>query len=394
MGRVYLDYAGACPVDERVFKVMKPFILKPGNALALHEDGQIAKRKIEEARLYISHLISADNPEGVIFTSGATESNNLALIGMGERLKNKGNHIITSSIEHISVINSLKKLEKNGFEVTRIPVDRDGVIKLDLLEAAVKEKTVMITIQAANTEIGVIQPLDEIGKIAAEHGIVFHCDATAGLGQMTIDVKKSNISLLTMSSNSIYGPQGVGALYLTPNMRPIPQIIGGGQQRGFRSGTENLAGIIGMGEAARITALEMRSDWERLKNLRDRLIKEIPERVPDAYLNGHPLKRTPNNVNFRIDYVEGESIVLSLDILAGISVSTGAACASLTLEPSHVILALGVPPEKAQGLLQITMGRFTKEEDVNRLLDALPGVVERLRRMSPLTPAKYFSKEG
>lgn len=394
MSRVYLDYAGACPVDERVLEAMKPFILKPGNPLALHEEGQIAKRGIEEARQYIAHLINADNPDGVVFTSGATESNNLAIIGMGERLKSKGNHIITSNIEHISVINSLKKLEKNGFEVTRIPVDGDGVIRLDLLEEAVRNDTVLITIQAANSEIGVIQPLEKIGEIARRHGVVFHCDATAGLGQMTIDVKKANISLLTMSANSIYGPQGVGALYLASNIRPIPLILGGGQQRGFRSGTENVAGIIGMGEAARLAAVEMRDDWKRLKVFRDRVIKEIPERVRDVHLNGHPVKRTPNNVNFRIDYVEGESIVLSLDILAGIAVSTGASCASLTLEPSHVILALGVPPEKAQGLLQVTMGRFTREEDVNRLLDALPGVVERLRRMSPLTPVDYFSKEG
>ncbi len=394
MSRVYLDYAGASPVDERVLEAMKPFILKPGNPLALHEEGQLAKRKIEEARQYIAHLINADNPDGVIFTSGATESNNLAIIGMGERLKNEGRHIVTSNIEHISVINSLKKLEKNGFEVTRVPVDEQGIIRLDLLEEAVREDTVLITIQAANSEIGVIQPLEEIGRIAEQHNILFHCDATAGLGQMPLDVKKANISLLTMSANSIYGPQGVGALYLASNVRPIPQILGGGQQRGFRSGTENVAGIIGMGEAAKIAALEMRGEWERLKSLRDRLIREIPVRVRDAHLNGHPVKRTPNNVNFRIDYVEGESIVLSLDILAGIAVSTGASCASLTLEPSHVILALGVPPEKAQGLLQVTMGRFTLEDDVNRLLEALPSVVDRLRRMSPLTPANYFEKEG
>lgn len=394
MRRVYLDYAGSAPVDPRVLREMKPFLMKPGNPSALHEDGQTAKRRIEEARQILAHLINADNPDGVIFTSGATEANNLAILGMGERLKTKGNHIISSNIEHISLINPLKKLEKEGFEVTRVPVDNQGLIDVASLESAVKDNTVMISVQAANSEIGVVQPIEEIGRIAAERDIVFHSDATAALGQIPIDVKKSNIGLLTMSSNSIYGPHGVGALFLAPHIRPVPQIIGGGQQRGFRSGTENVAGIIGMGAAAKLVIMEMSTDVERLKGFRNRLIKELPDKIRDVHLNGHAVKRTPNNANFRIDYIEGESIVLSLDIIAGISASTGASCASLTLEPSHVVLALGVPPEKAQGLLQLTMGRFTREDDISRVIDSLPSIVERLRRMSPLTPGNYFRKEG
>jgi cysteine desulfurase len=390
METIYLDYSGAAPLDPRVIKVMLPFFEKPGNPVALHGDGQNSKAKIEESQKNIAFLIKADNPEGIIFTSGATESNNLAIIGMGMRLKNKGNHIITSNIEHISVDNSLKYLEKQGFEITKLRVDKNGLIDLDSLRDSIRKDTVMVTIQYANSEIGVIQPINEIGKITNEKDIMFHSDGTAAVGIISVDINLDNIDLLTISANQFYGPQGIGALYLSKNTRPIPQILGGGQQRGFRAGTENIAGIVGMGEAAKIASLEMNKDHEKLVNLRNRLIEEIPRKIPDVYLNGHPTKRLPNNVNFRIDFIEGESIILSLDILHKISASTGAACASLTLQPSHVIQAIGVSPEKAHGLLQITMGRFTNEKDILKLIEVLPSVVERLRRMSPLTPPDYF----
>ncbi|MHA1410251.1 MAG: cysteine desulfurase family protein [Candidatus Odinarchaeia archaeon] len=388
--RIYLDYAGAAPVDPRVIEAMKPFLKNPANPLALHTDGQNAKLKIEDARRNISFLIKADNPEGVIFTSCATEANNLAIIGMGLRLKNKGKHIITTNIEHISINNSLKFLEKQGFKITKIPVDNDGIINLDKLKESIKKDTIMISVQYANNEIGVIQPINEISKIIEDKDIIFHSDATAAVGIIPVDVKLDNINLLTISSNQFYGPQGVAALYLSKKAKPIPQMLGGGQQRGLRAGTENIAGIVGMGEAAKLASLEMSKDNEKLLKLRDELIKEIPSRIPEVYVNGHPKKRLPNNANFRIDYIEGESIVLSLDILHQISVSTGAACASLTLQPSHAIQAIGVPPEKAHGTIQITMGRFTKQSDTKKLIEVLPSVVERLRKMSPLTPKKLL----
>ena len=380
---IYIDYQSAKPVDPRVIEAMQPYFYENfGNPSSLHRPGDEAEKAIEESRDNIARFINAEKDE-IIFTSGATESNNIALIGYTLRHKNKGNHIIISEIEHISIHNIVKYLEKNGFEISRLPVDQYGKIRIEKLEERIKKNTLLISIGYANNEIGTIQSISEIGRLARNRNIVFHTDAVAAEGLLKIDVQKDNIDLLTLSSNDIYGPKGMGALYVKKGVRLNPLIIGGGQERGLRSGTENISGIVGMSKAVEIMQEEMQQETERLKKYRDRLISNIMEKIPKCYLNGHPEDRLNNNAHFRFDGIEGESLLLSLKD-NNISASTGSACSSKTLEPSHTLISLGLLHEEAHGSLEFTFGRFSKEEDVDRVIDVLPGIVERLRKLSPL----------
>jgi len=390
---VYLDYQSAKPVDPEVLEAMKPYMLeKFGNASSLHEIGDLSTEALEESRKTIRGFINAENAEEIIFTSGATESNNLALIGYATKNSKKGKHVIISEVEHISIHNICKFLEKNGFEVSKVPVDFTGTVRLDKLEERIRPDTILISIQYASNEIGTIQPIAEIGKIARERGITFHVDAVAAEGQIPIDVQADNIDLLTLSSNDIYGPRGVGVLYVRRGISLNPIIIGGGQERGLRSGTEDIAGIVGMAKATEITMQVMSDESTRLQQMRDRMIEQVLEIVPKSHLNGHKENRLPNNAHFRFDYIEGESILISFKNL-GLAVSTGSACSSKTLEPSHTLMSLGLLHEEAHGSLEITTGRWTTDADIDRFLEVLPGIVERLRAMSPLTKREKLEEQ-
>jgi cysteine desulfurase len=385
---VYLDYQSAKPVDPEVIAAMNPYMIeKYGNASSLHEVGDWSTEALDISRLIIANFVNAREPEEIIFTSGATEANNLAIIGYALRNRQKGNHLIISEVEHISIHNIAKYLRKNGFEVSIVPVDYTGTVRLDKLEERIRPDTILISIQHASNEIGTIQPIKSIGKIARERKIVFHVDAVASEGQIPIDVQRDFIDMLTLSSNDIYGPRGVGALYVRKGILLNPLIIGGGQERGLRSGTEDVAAIVGFAKAAELALKYLPEESKRLQQLRDKAIKKVLETIPRSYLNGHTTNRLPNNAHFRFDFIEGESILLSFKEL-GIAVSTGSACSSKTLEPSHTLISLGLLHEEAHGSLEITMGRLTTEADIDKFLEALPGIVKRLRDMSPLTKNK------
>jgi len=388
---VYMDHAAGKPVDERVLGAMMPyFTQKYGNPSSVHSFGNEARKTIDEARGRVADLTGAERTNEIIFTSGGTESNNLAIEGVAYRNKAKGNHIITSSIEHMSVINTCKHLSKQGFEVTYLPVDNFGVVDLQALEKEITDKTILVSIMYANGEIGTVEPIGKIGEIVHDKGAYFHVDAVAAMGQIPMDVQKENIDLLSLSSNDMYGPRGVGALYVRTGTSIQPVVYGGGQERGLRSGTENLSGIVGMGKAAEIAKAEMKTEAARLTNLRDKLIKGILDSIPESYLNGHPTERLPNNVNVRFSYIEGESLILSLD-MEGVTCSSGSACTSKTLEPSHVLLAIGLKHEQAHGSLLFTLGKQNTEDDVKYVSDLLPGIVKRLRKISPLTPKELIA---
>ncbi|MFX1259445.1 MAG: cysteine desulfurase family protein [Promethearchaeota archaeon] len=387
---VYLDYQAAKPVDDRVIKEMLPYFNnKFGNPSSLHGDGDIATEVLKKSRSKIAEFINAPNASDIVFTSGATESNNLALIGSAVRNKRNGNHIIISEIEHISILNIAKYLERQGFKVSRVPVDRFGIINLEKLKRLITDKTILISISMASNEVGSLQPVKEVCEIATEKKILFHTDAVASEPVISIDVQKIPIDLLTLSSNDIYGPRGVGALYLKKGVRVNPIIIGGGQERGLRSGSENMPGIVGFAKAAEIMKKEIRDEATRLKSLRDKLIQGVLDSVPSSYLNGHPTIRLPNNAHFRFDYIEGESLVLSLRDQK-VSAATGSACSSKTLEPSHTLIAMGLLHEEAHGSLLYSLGRFTKKSDIKRAIEVLPGIVKRLRILSPLTPPELL----
>ncbi len=382
---VYLDYQSAKPVDPEVIEAMRPyFTQKFGNASSLHAIGDISTETLEESRKTVARFINAALPEEIIFTSGATESNNLALVGFATRNASKGKHVIISEVEHISIHNIAKYLQKNGFEVSKVPVDFTGRVRLDKLEERIKEGTILISVQYASSEIGTMQPVAEIGMLAREKGIAFHVDAVAAEGLVPIDVQRDNIDLLTLSSNDIYGPRGTGALYIKKGTNINPVIIGGGQERGLRSGSEDVASIVGFAKAAELSGERMAVESARLARMRDRTIETVLKTVPGSYLNGHKVHRLPNNAHFRFDYIEGESILISFKA-KGIAVSTGSACSSKTLEPSHTLISTGLLHEEAHGSLEITVGRWTTEEDIDILLRELPGIVERLRSLSPLT---------
>ncbi|MCK4282152.1 MAG: cysteine desulfurase [Candidatus Lokiarchaeota archaeon] len=389
---VYLDYQAAKPVDPRVLSAMRPYYNKIfANPASLHFDGDDATNALKESRQKIADFINAPSPDSIIFTSSATEASNLGLIGAALNRKRKGNHIIISEIEHISILNLGKYLEGQGFEVSRVGVDKFGVINIEKLKRLIRENTILISITSASNEVGSLQPIAEINEIAQEKGILFHTDAVAIENVIPIDVQNVPVDLMTFSSNDIYGPRGVGALYLKKGVRVNPIIIGGGQERGMRSGSENMQGIVGFGKAAEIMKQEINQEADFLKRLRDKLISGILSSIPKSYLNGHPEKRLPSNAHFRFEYIEGESLILLLRD-QNISAATGSACSSKTLEPSHTLIAMGLLHEEAHGSLLISMGRYTKETDVEKVMEVLPNVVKRLRVLSPLTPPNLLKQ--
>lgn len=373
-------------MDPRVIEAMIPcFGTVFGNPSSTHAFGQEAKNAVEDARANVASLIGAERKEDVVFTSGGTESNNLALTGTAERRREKGKTIVTSAIEHISILNICKHLSRFGFDVKHVPVDSYGMVDPAAVEKTISNDTILVSVMYANGEIGTIEPIAEISKIAHTHGAVFHVDAVAAVGKAPINVERENIDLLSLSSNDIYGPKGVGALYVKQGTQLRPIILGGGQERGLRSGTENAPGVVGMGKAAEIAAQEMKDESTKLAQIRDRLRKGILDNIPHSHLNGHPTARLPSNLSVRFSYVEGESLVLSLD-MEGIAVSSGSACSSKTLEPSHVLRAIGLRHEEAHGSLLFSLGRWNTSDEVDQVLGLLPEIVRRLRRMSPLTP--------
>jgi len=384
----YMDHAAARPVDPRVLEAMKPYFSESyGNPSSFYSKGFEALKALNEARRQVASLIGAQDSE-IVFTSGATESNNLAIIGAAQRYRKRGMRVVISEIEHISVINISKELTRQGYEVKSAPVDSEGVVDLGQLKEFVDDDTVLVSIMAANGEIGTVQPIEEAAKIAHDHGALFHTDATAAVGQIPLDVSMG-FDFMTLSSNDIYGPKGVGAVYVRKGLRLKPHLIGGGQEGGLRSGSENIPGIVGMGKAAELIVEEMGEEAKRLAVLRDKLIEGVMKAIPESYLNGHPTERLPNNANIRFSYVEGEALLLGLSDL-GISVSSGSACVAKTLEPSHVLRALGLKHEEAHGSLVFTLGKSNREEDVEYVVQSLPGVVKRLRAMSPLTPKELI----
>jgi cysteine desulfurase len=383
MTRIYLDYAATTPTHPDVVTAMLPYFTEHfGNPSSIYSLGQESKEAIQAARSQVAALIGARDEE-IIFTGGGTEADNFALKGIAYANEKKGNHIITTAIEHHAVMESCDFLEKHGFPVTYLPVDKYGMVNVEELKKAITSKTILISVMHANNEVGTIQPLAEISKIAKEHGILLHTDAVQTAGHIPIDVNKLGVDLLSISAHKLYGPKGVGALYLRKGTKIIPFQHGGGQEKGKRSGTENVPGIVGFGKAAEMVRGEIESEAKRLTILRNKLMRGLLEGIPDTHLNGHPEIRLPNNVNISVDYIEGESMCLNLD-MEDICVSTGSACSSASLEPSHVLLAMGLRHEQAHGSLRFTSGKWTTEADIDKILNTLPGIVAKLRAMSPL----------
>ncbi|MGB9877734.1 MAG: cysteine desulfurase NifS [bacterium] len=379
---IYMDYNATTPIDERVLDSMLPYLREEfGNPSSIYSLAQRARKAVEEAREKLAKLLNC-NPKEIIFTSGGTESDNFALKGIAYANQDKGKHIITSQIEHHAVLNTCKFLEKQGFQITYLPVDRYGVVDLEALERSITPQTILISIMFANNEVGTIQPIKEIARIARKYGVYFHTDAVQAVGKIPIDVKELGIDLLSLSAHKFYGPKGVGALYVRRGVRIVPFIQGGEQEKGRRGGTENVAGIVGLGKAAEIAQEEMEEEEKRVRALRDQLEKGLLERIPEVILNGHPQNRLYNTLSICVKYVEGESMLINLD-REGICASSGSACTSGSLEPSHVLLAMGVPPEVAHGSLRFSLGKFNKEEDVERVIEVLPPIVEELRKISP-----------
>ena len=381
---IYLDYQATTPVDPRVLEAMMPyFTTKFGNAHSRsHSYGWEAEEGVEKARAQVAKLIGADEKE-VIFTSGATESNNLAISGVAEFYKDRKNHIVTTVTEHKCVLDTCRHLEQKGFEVTYLPVQKNGLVDLEVLRNAITDKTVIVSIMAVNNEIGVIQPLAEIGKICREKKAFFHTDAAQAAGKIALDVEAMNIDLMSISGHKIYGPKGIGALYVRrkPRVRLVPLIVGGGQERGFRSGTLPTPLCVGLGEAAEIAMNEMEGEAKRLTKLQARMLKGLQDRLPEIFVNGDLEHRIPGNLNISFAYVEGESLMMGIKNL---SVSSGSACTSASLEPSYVLRALGVDEELAHTSLRIGLGRFTTEHEVDTAVDELVRHVKKLRDMSPL----------
>jgi cysteine desulfurase len=383
MNRVYMDYAATTPTHPEVLDAMLPYFTDIfGNPSSLYACGLEARRAINEVRQKIADFIGAATDE-IVFTSGGSEADNLALEGVAYAQGKKGRHIITSSIEHHAVLRTCEFLEKRGFQVTYLPVDAYGLVDPEMVRRAITPETILISIMHANNEIGTIEPLSAISKIARGNHIPLHSDAVQTLGHLPIDVKELGVDMLSMSAHKLYGPKGVGALYIHKRIRITSFLHGGEQEKGRRAGTENVPGIVGLGKAIEIAQKEMAEEAIRLTGLRERLIQGLMQRIDHMQLNGHPTKRLPNNASFNIEYVEGESMLLRLD-LEGICVSTGSACSSSSLEPSHVLLATGCPREQAHGSLRLTIGKWTTEAEIDRILEVLPRIVKQLRDMSPL----------
>ena len=388
MKKIYLDYAATAPCDPEVIKAMEPYFFeKFGNASSIHAYGQEAKKALEDSRSITAEFLGAISPQEIVFTSGGTESDNNVIFGVADALAGKGNHIITSAIEHHAISEPCKALEKRGFQVTYVGVDKDGLVSPDEVKQAITDKTILISIMHANNEIGSIQPISQIGKIAKEKGIYFHTDAVQTVGHIPVNVNDLNVDLLSLSAHKFYGPKGAGALYIRKGTRVSRFLYGGDQESNRRASTTNVSGIVGLAKAIELCSKSMDKEAKYLISLRDKMIKKIPEVIPEVRLNGHPTQRLPNNVNFSIKYIEGESMLLSLDML-GLGLSTGSACTSSSLEPSHVLLAIGLDHATAHGSLRISMGRWTKEQAIEFLLENLPKVVEKLRAMSPLYEKK------
>lgn len=381
--RIYLDYSATTPAKPEVVEAMLPYFTETfGNASSIHAFGRDAKNTLNRTREVVADFINASADE-VYFTGGGSESDNWAIKGVAQAYRTKGNHIITTTIEHHAVLHTCDALEKDGFEVTYLPVDSEGKISLEALEAAIKENTILISIMAVNNEIGTVQPIAEIGALAKSKGVLFHTDAVQALGNIALDVKAMNIDLMSVSSHKIYGPKGVGALYVKKGVKIRNLIEGGAQERKRRAGTENIPGIVGFGKAVELAKENFDNHVKHLETLRDRLMNGIMEKIPYVKLNGHRTDRHPGNVNVCFEFIEGESLLLSLD-LVGVAGSSGSACTSGSLDPSHVLMAIGLPHEIAHGSLRLTIGDFTTEEDVDYTIEKLIEIVDRLRSYSPL----------
>ncbi len=383
MKRVYLDNAATTKLSPAVLDEMMPFLTNIyGNPSSPHFFGQQTAAAIDHARQQIASAINADTGE-IIITSGGSEADNTAIRGIAERYSKKGRHIITTAVEHHAVLHTCELLEKQGYEVTYLPVDEYGAVTAEQVREAIRPDTILVTVMFANNEVGTIMPVAEIGAVCHEKGVFFHTDAVQAVGHVPIDVKAMNIDMLSLSAHKFHGPKGVGALYVRKGIVVPALIVGGAQERNRRAGTENVPGIVGMGKAIELACDDIDEKGRRMTVLRDRLITEIPKLIPAVKLNGHPTNRLPNNVNFSIKYIEGESILLMLD-LNGIAASSGSACTSGSLDPSHVLLAMGLTHEVAHGSLRMTLSDETTEEDIDYVLEVLPRVAERLRNMSPL----------
>ena len=388
---VYLDNNATTPVDRRVYEAMSPYLFeKFGNPSTLYSIGAEARAAVEEARKRVADLVGA-RPDEIVFTGCGSESDNMALKGVAFAHMERGKHIIVSSIEHHAVLNTAAYLEKIGFEVTYLPVDRHGLVDPNDLRRAIRSDTVLVSIMLANNEIGTIQPVKELCSVSHEKGVLFHTDAVQAAGKLKIDVEELGVDLLSLSAHKIYGPKGVGALYIRKGTKIHPLIHGGHQERGRRAGTENVAGIVGFGKAAEIALQEMEEEVVRIAELRDRLEMGILERIEDVIVNGHPEKRLPNTTNISFCYIEGEAIILKL-ASRGIYASTGSACSSDTLEPSHVLMAIGLSPEVGHGSVRFSLGKFNTADDVDRTLEVLPEVVSNLREMSPFWRRKNVQR--
>lgn len=384
---IYLDYNATTPCDPRVVEAMLPFFREHfGNPSSLHRLGQAARQMVEKARSVIARSIGARDEE-IVFTSGGTESNNLAIRGVAQALRKKGNHLVTSSIEHHAVLNVFRALEKEGFVVTYLPVDREGLVHPEDLKKALRPETILVSIMHANNETGVIEPVEELSRVVREHGAVFHTDAVQTVGKIPIWVDDLGVDLLSASAHKFYGPKGVGFLYIRKGTRLVPQILGGHHERGRRAGTENVPGIVGMAKALEIAQDEMHEEARRVGALRDRLEEELQARIPDIVIVSRGASRLYNTSLVLVEYVEGESLLLNLDF-EGICVSSGSACTSSSLEPSHVLLACGYPHALAHGSIRFSLGKWTTEEEISRVVAVFPGIVEKLRAISPFGKAR------
>ena len=383
MERIYLDNAATTRVRPEVAEAVLPAMMETyGNASSVHSFGREAKKAMEKARAQVAAAIGAKKEE-IYFTAGGSEADNWAIKGAAHALRRKGLHIITTSIEHHAVLHTCQALEKEGFEVTYLPVDEYGLVTPEQVEAAIRPDTILVSVMAANNEIGTIEPIAEIGAVCRAHKVLFHTDAVQAVGHMPLDVAAMQIDMLSLSGHKFYAPKGVGALYIRTGVRIENLIEGGAQERSRRAGTENVPAIVGMGRAIELITAEMAEENARISGLRDRLIAGILDAIPESRLNGHPTKRLPGNVNVSIRYIEGEALLLSLD-MAGIAASSGSACTSGSLDPSHVLLAIGLPHEIAHGSLRLTIGRDNTQDEIDRVLEELPKIVSRLRAMSPL----------
>lgn len=383
MKSVYMDHSATTPVHPQVVEAMLPYLTTHfGNPSSVHKFGREVRKAVEEARLQVAELIGA-KPEEIFFTSGGTEADNMAILGVGEANAEKGNHIITSKVEHHAVLDTCEYLEKKGFKVTYLPVDEEGLVSVDELKAAITDETILITMMHVNNEVGTIQPIEEIAQITREKGIILHTDAVQSVGKIPVNVDELGVDLLTMSSHKIYGPKGIGALYIRKGTKISPITFGGGQERKRRPGTENVPAIVGFGKATEVAKNELPAEMEKLAAMRNRLIDGILSSIDDVKLNGHPEKRIPGNVNVSIRYIEGEALLLMLD-MKNIAASSGSACTSGSLDPSHVLLAMGLSHEVAHGSLRLTLGRENTMEDIDYVINELQVIVERLRAMSPL----------